>query len=398
MKIKREAIVRLLPLLIAITYGIILTFLLVNISNFTGSLTRLFALLKPFFLAIGIAFVLNQLLKRIECILIKRVGNIKHIRTISLTLTVLFSIIILFLLSVIIIPQLLDSLYTLFTNLQGYVTDIIEYINDVIKENDFLRDYIEPISLSFFSSAEWQDFVREMTNLVANNLTGLFNNTIGIASELATWFMGFMLSLYLLSSKETFIRQFKKIIVAALPKDITLKMMEIFSEANKIYSGFISGQLTEALILSVLYYVCMTLLNMPYALLISTVIGVFSIVPMFGAILGMIFGAVLLFAIDPIQSLWFIIFFQLLQQFEGNVIYPRVVGNSVGLPGIWVLLSIVVFGGLFGIFGMLISVPTTALLYSLTRQFTHYVLDKRGIVVDDNEIIYLEEQDEIVIK
>ena len=136
-----------------------------------------------------------------------------------------------------------------------------------------------------------------------------------------------------------------------------------------------------------LYYVSMTLFKMPYAMLISTVIGVTSIVPMFGAMLGMAFGCVLIFAINPWMSLFFMIYFQIVQQFENNLIYPRVVGNSVGLPGIWVLLSIVVFGGLLGLFGMLIAVPATAVLYTLLGEFVNSRMRKKGQVLDESGLL-----------
>src|SRR5699024_1612745 len=145
----------------------------------------------------------------------------------------------------------------------------------------------------------------------------------------------------------------------------------IGQQANQTFSSFFSGQLLEACILALLYYISMTLFNMPYAMLISTVIGVTSIVPIFGAMIGMAFGCILIFAINPWMSLFFMVFFQIVQQFENNLIYPRVVGKSVGLPGIWVLLSIVVCGGLWCLFGMLIAVPLTAVSYTLLSDWVN---------------------------
>ena len=139
-----------------------------------------------------------------------------------------------------------------------------------------------------------------------------------------------------------------------------------------------------------LYYVSMTLFKMPYAMLISTVIGVTSIVPMFGAMLGMAFGCVLIFAINPWMSLFFMVYFQIVQQFEINLIYPRVVGNSVGLPGIWVLLSIVVFGGLLGLFGMLIAVPATAVLYTLLGEFVNGRMRKKGQILNESGLLSMD--------
>ena len=165
-------------------------------------------------------------------------------------------------------------------------------------------------------------------------------------------------------------------------------------KANDIFSGFIGGQLVEAVILGILCYIGMLLFKFPFPELISAIVAITSIVPMFGAMFGMAFGCLLILAINPIQVILFIIYFQVLQQFEGNVIYPRVVGGSVGISGIYVLLSLVIFGGLFGLIGMIMAVPVTALIYALVSEFVNYRLLAKNLYVDENDFHKLPELDD----
>ena len=175
----------------------------------------------------------------------------------------------------------------------------------------------------------------------------------------------------------------KKVLVVIFKEKGAKRCVVIGRKANEIFSGFIGGQLMEACILGILYYIGMTLFKMPFAELISSIIAIASLVPVFGAMFGMIIGAILIFTINPLQALVFIVFYQVLQEIENNLIYPRVVGSSVGLPGLWTLLSIFVFGGLFGVFGMLTAVPTTALIYNLFVEYVNNRLESMAITVDE---------------
>ena len=182
------------------------------------------------------------------------------------------------------------------------------------------------------------------------------------------------------------IRQLRKAIGALCGYKVTCVIFDYAHKTNEVFSNFISGQLVEACILWVLYYVTMKLFNFPYPELIATIISIFSFVPFFGPIAAMFVGAVLILSKDALMAIWFMVYFQILSQLEDNFIYPRVVGNSVGLPGIWVLLSIFVFGDLFGVFGMVIAVPSAACLYSLASEVINMILKKRKLVITENTI------------
>lgn len=233
----------------------------------------------------------------------------------------------------------------------------------------------------------WESIAQNASTWAIGAGSSLLNNALAFTSGLANWFTGFMLSLYLLSSKEKFIRQFRKAIAAIFGYNISVSVFDLGKKSNRIFTSFISGQLVEACILGSIYFVALSLFKFPFVMLISCVIAITSIVPMFGAMFGMFFGCLLILAVNPIiDVVWFVILFQVIQAFEGNVIYPRVVGNSVGLPGVWVLLSIIVLGGIWGLFGMLIAVPFTALCYNIASEAVNILLQKRQLVVTNESI------------
>ena len=229
----------------------------------------------------------------------------------------------------------------------------------------------------------------------------LYTTTVAVASSVANGMfslvMSMIFSVYMLSKKEHLIRGVRRILFAFLPAHRARRVVEIGAITNRIFSGFVAGQLTESLILGCLCYVGMSIIQLPYALLISTLVCVFSLIPLLGAYLGVISGALILLLATPWgsfpwDSLWFVIFLLLLQQFEGNVIYPRVVGTSIGLPGIWVLLAVVVCSGLMGIPGILIGIPTTSVLYALFTQSVKRRLEKRHITDEQlDEAVDVEE-------
>lgn len=405
--IPKDILKKIRPWMWLATYIVLLLFAMLHLPDMWGVLQKLMRLLTPLFYAIGIAFVLNQPMKAIEKLLIKAVqimpgykkknsGKEPKVRGFSIFLTLVLALAVLFILSSIIFPQLIASIVQLFNNCVVYAGNIVENINNLLAslhleniewdlDTAKLQAALDQLGLSA------DKILQTATNWVGGTGMTVINNISAITVGLSNWVMGFMLSLYLLSSKEKFIRQLKKLIGAMLPLTAANRLLLLGRKANQTFSSFISGQLLEACILAMLYYVSMTLFNMPYAMLISTVIGVTSIVPMFGAMLGMAFGCLLIFAINPWMSLFFMIYFQIVQQFENNLIYPKVVGNSVGLPGIWVLLSIVVFGGLLGLFGMLIAVPATAVLYTLLGEFVNHQMKRRKQSLDENGLLRAEE-------
>ena len=377
-----------------LTYAFILVLILMHFSDIWQTIIKFVGLLSPLFYGVVIAFILNVPMNIIEHWLIEQSkGEKKWHRAIAILLTIVLAIVIVFILSSVIFPQVIENIMTLASNIRIYLNNLVGLVNDLLKslhldrfvQLDNLFDM--PLNDMISSVAEW--FSKTAPEFFGNTL----NATISIASGVANVFMAFILSLYLLASKEKYVTQYRKVCVALCSKKVYERIFYIMDKVNVTFTNFISGQLLEACILGGIFYVAMLLLRIPYALLISCCIAVTSIVPIFGAMIGMCFGFILILAINPIQSIIFFVVFQLIQQFEGNVIYPRVVGNSVGLPGIWVLLSILVFGGMYGLMGMLIAVPTTAVIYTLIRESINARLDAKKMIVTKDTIEEMKSQE-----
>lgn len=387
----KEEIKKAKPAILCITYAAILFFIITAIPSLNSSFHRLLSLFTPLFYAIGIAFVLNIPMRNFEKLLKRWIPEkskfAKRIRGLAVILTLIFAATLAYILFTIITPQIIISLHLLFKNGANYFNQLLTNFNTILEffnmeqlDVNFDTQNLDAFLMQF--NLSWDVLVKNVSNWAIGTGTGLINNLFAFTSGLATWFTGFMLSLYLLSNKEKYIRQFKKLIVAIFGYNISTELFRVGARSNRIFNRFISGQLVEACILGSIYFVVLTLLNIPFAMLISCVIAIMSIIPMFGAMFGMAFGCVLILAVRPIiDVIWFVVIFQVVQTFEGNLIYPRVVGNSVGLPGIWVLLSIIICGSLWGLFGMLIAVPFTALCYSLLSDFINYRLKKQQVVV-----------------
>ena len=211
----------------------------------------------------------------------------------------------------------------------------------------------------------------------------LFNTTASVAGSIVTAVMNFVIafafSIYILAQKETLKRQSMKVLTAVMKPEKLDKLLNLLRLANKTFTNFITGQLTEAVIIGVLCFIGMTIFRMPYAPAISVLVGFTALIPVFGAFIGTAVGAFLILLVKPIQAVWFVIFIIVLQQFEGNLIYPKVVGKSVGLPGIWVLVAVTVGGNAMGVMGMLISVPLCSVLYAVSREAVNNKLKMKRI-------------------
>ncbi len=387
------------PWLILVTYALLLAAFIFRFESISATLHSLISMFQSMLYAIGFAFVLNVVMVRVEKLLRRLIpqGSFfeRMIRGIAITLSLLIVFGILLMMFSIIVPRIAESLMQLLNNLSSFFIGLVNNVDDLLKSLNIdyrLTDIAQIQELLNMKSMDWAKISTDALNFLSISAGGIWDNAMSLTAQFAVIFTGFMFSLYLLSSKETFIRQTRKVVVAAFGKQRSEIIFVWGTKANRIFSSFITGQLVEAGILWILYYATMNLFQFPYPELISTLIAICSLVPVFGSMFAMSIGAILILSQDFGTSVLFIIYYQLMQQFEDNVIYPRVVGNSVGLPGLWVLLSIFVFGAQFGIIGMLLAVPTTAFCYSLFATFINHVLEKRRLQVNDAGIISLDEQ------
>lgn len=361
------------------TYLMLLYFILLNIKNIFAMFDGVLSILNPFILAFCMAFVLNLPMKffenKIFNFLDKNksdfVKNLK--RPLSILSTFITVIGLIVALGLFVIPELINSLATLMDAVPGYIKSFETLINQYVSSTELLQNIYNTLMTT------WQDLLRIATTFLTTSLTGILSTTVTITSGVINFILSVILTIYMLSSKEKLVLNFKKLLFAFSKKEIANKIVDISKLSNYTFSKFITGQCIEAVILGVLCFIGMTILSMPYALLISVLIGVTALIPIFGAFIGAIPAVFLILIIDPIKAIWFVVFLLCLQQFEGNVIYPKVVGNSVGLSAIWVMLAMIVGGSTLGLVGMLIGIPTFSIIYQLIKEVTYKKLNEKKV-------------------
>lgn len=365
-------------ILLIVTYAIVLIFALFNLNTLFNIISYIFKLIMPFIIGIAIAFILNILLKILETKLYPKIFKKKTKRTEKLKRPICLisvMVVIVALMSFIIkliIPELINTVEIFSENLPKY-TEIIE---DYLVEKEFDPDDIKMVTDTLNEvQKKATSFVMSNTDEIAERIFDMATKIIGY---IINGIVALVFALYILAQKEKFVRQVKKVMRAYLDKGIIEKIETVVGIMNKAFYNFATGQFTEALIIGFLCFIGMIILGIPYAPTISVLIAFTALIPMFGAFIGTIIGAFLILMIDPIKALIFVIFVIILQQFEGNLIYPKVVGKSVGLPGVWVLVSVTIGASIAGVVGMIISVPLCAILYGVFVNITNERLKKQS--------------------
>lgn len=363
----------------------LLILILMKIDIFIAIFVKISGLLTPLFFGLGFAFVINLFSSHVENFLKKHLPKTKRMmkacRPIAIFITILIAIIIFYFLTIAIFPQLIQSIQMFAKQLPSYLKSIQDLLNqffDTLKLN-----YV----VNFTQSESWNTVLPQITNYLTKVLPDLYKNAMSISMVFLNVFMGFMICFYFLIDKEKFILQAKKIVAAIFPVKVSNKILEISQKSNHTFSMYIRGQLIECLLEGIIFVIVLSLLRFPYALLIGSMVCVLSIIPVLGATFVCIFGFLLILAINPLQAVFFVIVYQVIQQLESSLLYPRVVGNSVGLPGVLVLTSVFLCGGLFGIIGVLLGVPLTAVVYTLFREFIYFLLNRRNVEVVGNEVV-----------
>lgn len=341
-------------------------------------------LLSPFLIGFCIAFVIDILLCPLENfwskIFLNRKNKWTHKlkRPVCLLLSTLIVLGIIFAVVFMILPELQQTVMSFLDMLPGYLLNLDKYWTSITK---FFENY--SIVLPEFDFKP-EEVLGTIGAFLAEKGQIFFDKTIDITTSIfsgvVTIVMAFVFSLYLLGQKETLGGQLKRVLLAFISEEKVEELRELAVLTDRTFSNFVTGQLTEAVILAALCCIGMLIFDMPYAFMISVLIGATALVPVFGAFVGAFIGAFLILLISPAKAFWFLIFIIVLQQLEGNLIYPRVVGKSVGLPGIWVLVAVSVGGNIFGMAGMLMSVPLCSVLYTLAVEGVRRRLKKRGLI------------------
>ncbi|MGM9834511.1 MAG: AI-2E family transporter [Bacilli bacterium] len=362
-------------IMIIVAFGVILFWGLNNLGTIGHFLLKVWKLFTPFVIGAVIAFILNLPCTKIENFLKKHIKkyNKSLIRAISIVLSLVIFLAIIVLICFLLIPELIENIELLIDVIPGFIKDKEEWAVSLLESYPELQDKIIE---TFSDSTTINSIMVTVLNYFVNSF---FNIITGIVSGIVTFVTAIVFAIYALSQKEYLARGFKKILYAYTKKEVADKVIEIADLANRTFTNFISGQCFEAIILGCIFFVVMTIMKLPYALIISVLISFTALIPMFGAMIAACVGAILIAVINPVQALLFIIVFLIIQQIENNFIYPKVVGNSVGLSAMWTLIAVMVGGSLMGITGMIIGLPLASIIYAILRSETNNIINKKKI-------------------
>lgn len=369
------------PLFGLVAFGVLLFWALQNLSMLGSVCGTILGLLLPFLMGGSIAFILNVPMRKIEALLFPKPNKVqkKLKRPVSLALTIIALCALIAIVFGLVIPELTSSFIMLRDN-------VIRFLRNLEQEHPaFLNEFLSYLpSASELAALDWESILKNAMSFLGSGAGSVINSTVNVASRifngLLAFFIGFIFAIYLLFQKETVGRQFRRLLYAYLPESVADRILSIARLSDKIFSDFLSGQCLDALILGVMFFIATTIFRFPYALMISVLIGVLALIPIFGAFIGCIIGAFMILMTDGfIKMLSFIAVFLVLQQLEENFIYPKVVGNSVGLPAIWVFVAVTLGGSAWGVLGMLLFIPLCSVFYALLRENANKRLKKNPV-------------------
>lgn len=371
----------------------ILTFHLFYSFNLQKYLSGILGILMPFIVGFGLAYLLNPIAnffdRKVSVPLVERTKFKKKksiARGFSVFLTEFLAITFIFLLLLILIPQLVSSFYNLLGKLPYYYETLNNFVSEKFSNNpELLQSVNEQLNLITSNTEKWM-------NSFANALPSMWNiissgvlSVIGFFTNLV---LGIVISFYVLFSKERFISQSKKALYAIFPKDFAQKSVSTCKESHIVFGSYITGVILDSTIIGILCFLGVWIMQMPYTVLIAVIVGVFNIIPFLGPFLGAIPAGFLILVDSPGKTIWFVIFIIVLQQFDGNILKPKVLGGTIGLPTFWILFAILVGGGLFGFLGMFLGVPVFSVIYTIISRWIDKKLMKKNLSAETSD--YLE--------
>jgi len=375
--------------LIFIGVSALAIWILMNQAVIVHIFRLLLSVISPFLMGLAIAFVFNAPMRNIENRLFKSKFflsklPLKSHRLLSylITLVLISAIVGAFVISI--VPDLTRTIIDFINAVPQAITDLETWISREVTLETNVGLWLQ--SINFDWEVVKQNIILFAQNSVEGWLNSSFNLVSGVFSTFITLTIAFVFSIYVLLGKERLAAQVDKIFRAYLGEDKIKSIYKVAGQANEIYSSFVYGQVIEAMIIGTIFFVVLSFLNYPYTILISTIIAFTALIPMVGAMIGLAIGMILIATLDPIQALWFFVIFQVIQQLENNLIYPYVVGKKVGLPAIWVLVAITIGGSLFGILGIILSIPTFTLGYVLFREQVNERLERKPDPLDASEL------------
>lgn len=392
---------------VVILVSLVACFMLLHMQDLSAVVSKINYILRPIFLGLIFAFLLLPVHNTIFRFLCQQFGRKKELKPktrsmlkgVSILLSLLFAFVILYVLLAMVIPQVYVSIVGLIKSIPDFINTAQQWIMEFLEDNpeiqsmvmsvydptalnieNWLNNEIIPNLSSLSSTLEW------LQESLLPHITGMISNVSALVMQLMFWvkdiFIAVIVVVYLLASKDTFAAQSKKIVYSLLPARYGDLLVEETRNAYRIMSGFINGKLLDSLIIGIITLVCCHLFKFPYPVLIAVIIGVTNIIPFFGPFIGAIPSAFLILLVDPLKCVYFVIFILVLQQFDGNILGPKILGESTGLASFWVLLSIILAGGLFGFAGMVLGVPCFAVFYSIVSRLVNSKLRRRKLSVN----------------
>ncbi|MGN8967827.1 AI-2E family transporter [Intestinimonas sp. HCP28S3_D6] len=368
--------------LIIVLIGILFYFVLYRFDEVRAKISMVTGVLSPFIIGFAIAYLLNTPTTFFEE---KVYHKHRHGRALAIVTVYVLAAAFLAILLNLILPQVWSSAVELVNNMSSYMRGLDALVQDIITRFNLEGEGINEMLTTY------QNFVQSLTDLaiskVSSSLPQIWNLGVALGSGVISALTALISSIYMLSGKNRLVPQLKKLIYATIPKKKATWFLGVCGQANRIFVGFINGKIIDSAIIGVLCFVLNLILQIPYNILIAVIIGVTNVIPFFGPIIGAVPCIMILIIVDPWAALRFAVLVLALQQFDGNILGPKILGDSTGLSAIWVLVSIVVCGGLFGFPGMLLGVPTFAVLYALVREWVNHRLREKGIDGDGNPLL-----------
>jgi predicted PurR-regulated permease PerM len=401
----KEAFGKWFGLFLVLISAAVVYLLIINLDDIFSGITYIFGIVKPVIYGAIIAYLLNPLTKMYYRLLLKgyeKKGKKPSAKTVSVieSLTILFAlltgVLIIAILCWLVIPQLITTVISLVETVPSQANDYYNYLTEKIQSNKYLASRMQDTALNFtkyMDSIMNHDLFPWLKSVLLPNLNlyakQFANGVISFLNVLYNLFIGMIVAIYILNGKRVFIAQAKKIIYGVCKKKTADTLIHYVRISNDMFSGFILGKIVDSAIIGIICFVLMTIFSLPYALLVSVIVGVTNIIPVFGPYIGAIPSAMLILLVSPVQALYFIILVAILQQVDGNIIGPAILGDSTGLSAFWVLFSILFFGGFWGIAGMLIGCPLFAVIYTIIKDFVNYCLKRRKLSTDTQTYIDL---------
>lgn len=381
MNLNKENVRRIQGLIL---FTILLVTACFHLEAVVSGISYCIGLISPFLLGAAIAFVINVLMRFLERCLFenshirkyKVTAKIK--RPVSLLLAVCLILWLIVVIVLYVLPHLGEAVSSLALSVQKFIPQAYLWLNDLFNNNPEVQEALEPL---LTVQLDWGALVNNVISFLKSGIGNALGSTISVATVVVNstvnFFVGFVFACYILLQKEKLLRQLRKLLAAFLPQKAAERIWYVGHLTEKTFSNFITGQCVEAVILGAMFVLVLSIFKFPYAMLIGVLIGFLALIPIFGAFIGCVVGAFLILMVDPLKALIFIAIFLVIQQIEGNLIYPRVVGSSVGLPAIWVLAAVTIGGSLMGVLGMLIFIPLVSVFYTLLKQTVNRRIEEK---------------------